>query len=341
MPHSSGGGSHGGGSHSGGGSSRSGGGGSSQSSHRSSYFRGAYHYVYYRNGKANHFYNQQPITEENIASRKRTYRGLIIGLSIFYAFFIFGMLGEYIKIPKVPNVNYNDKDVAVTDTADIFSESEEAELLETLKEFQDKSNVTPCILTIENSEWKTHYTSLENYAYEAYIDNYSDEMHWLIVYSTDHNKSWEDWNFEGMQGDDTDPILTVGNTDKFNQTLHKYLLNDRISKFDAFNDSFKELNESIFKVSVDVGGLIIAAIGTLTHAVLFFGMLYLTMGRYIKIDSKAIMLPEGEKKYLEDTCEYCGGLFIHGIHISCPHCGGALPPANGPIFVSDDIKNAK
>ena len=32
-------------------------------------------------------------------------------------------------------------------------------------------------------------------------------------------------------------------------------------------------------------------------------------------------------KVLEDTCEYCGGVYVHGIHLRCPHCGAAVKPA--------------
>ena len=39
----------------------------------------------------------------------------------------------------------------------------------------------------------------ESYAYDEYLDLFDDEMHWLIVFSTDGDEEWEDWYWEGMQ----------------------------------------------------------------------------------------------------------------------------------------------
>ena len=35
-----------------------------------------------------------------------------------------------------------------------------------------------------------------------------------------------------------------------------------------------------------------------------------------------------KEKIEEDNCEYCGGLFIRGKHLSCPHCGAAIKAKN-------------
>jgi hypothetical protein len=28
----------------------------------------------------------------------------------------------------------------------------------------------------------------------------------------------------------------------------------------------------------------------------------------------------------QESCNFCGGVYIIGIHTECPHCGGAIPP---------------
>ncbi|MCR5100195.1 MAG: hypothetical protein K6B41_02425, partial [Butyrivibrio sp.] len=40
-----------------------------------------------------------------------------------------------------------------------------------------------------------------------------------------------------------------------------------------------------------------------------------------KAQSKGIKVEESD---FEDTCEYCGGIYIHGKHDSCPHCGAPI-----------------
>lgn len=68
---------------------------------------------------------------------------------------------------------------------------------------------------------------------------------------------------------------------------------------------------------------------------MYFIFVYALFGANLKTDSIAFELPDAEKRYLEDICQYCGGMFIHGIHISCPHCGGTLPPAEGLVYIED------
>ncbi|MBR1930030.1 MAG: hypothetical protein IJ833_00950 [Lachnospiraceae bacterium] len=39
------------------------------------------------------------------------------------------------------------------------------------------------------------------------------------------------------------------------------------------------------------------------------------------------------EQYIEDKCEYCDGVYVHGLHLICPHCGAPIRPANQPIEV--------
>ncbi len=330
MPHSSGGGSHGGGSH--GGSH----GGSSSTSHATKYFPGAHHYVYYKNGKAHHFYNKEPITPESIEKKRKSFRIIAVILALFYSVALVGIIsaGAFGKA-HVPNTHYSDKDIEICDKLGLFDEDEEEDLYDALEEFQDMTGVTPYVLTIDNSEWKKRYSKLENYAYDKYLELFDDEMHWLLVYSTDGDEDWEDWYWEGMQGDDTDPVLTTYNTDVFTKSFHKYISDDDYSVAEALIKSLDKMEDGMFDRHVNLGLLIGGTAFILIHGtIMFFGMWAAFMST-AKTEKIAFELPVADKTYLEDKCEYCGGLFIHGIHISCPHCGGALPPADGPIFVQN------
>ena len=42
------------------------------------------------------------------------------------------------------------------------------------------------------------------------------------------------------------------------------------------------------------------------------------------IDEKAIEVNIPMNSCTEDTCEYCGGVYLHGLHVSCPHCGAPI-----------------
>ncbi len=120
-------------------------------------------------------------------------------------------------LPFVPK-NYN-HNIVLKDEAGVIDN--EDELYKELERFMDKTGVTPSVVTIHNEEWENYYT-LENYAYDRYLQEFDDEMHWLIVYSepTEPDPRFNDWYWEGMQGDDTDPVITVDKANEFNRRLH-------------------------------------------------------------------------------------------------------------------------
>lgn len=96
-----------------------------------------------------------------------------------------------VDTPQKLEIDY-DTNILIADILDVMTETEEAELSAKVKEFQDVTGVTPAVLTVANDEWKPYYESLENYAYDYYVNAFSDEKHWLIVYSTDSGTKFED-----------------------------------------------------------------------------------------------------------------------------------------------------
>ena len=330
MPHSSGGGSHGGGFHSGG--SR---GGSSSSGHQTKYYKNAYHYAYYRDGKVHHFYTSDDITPEYLQKKRKqleTDKKRIVPFTLAVCAFM-SLSSGAITITKKPTKSYTNTTIQIEDRMDLMTDQEEQELYSTLEKFQEKSNVTPYILTISNSEWKIEYSNLENYAFDYYNNTFYDEMHWLIVYSTDESNS-SDWYWEGMQGDDTDPILTAQNTELFGKTLQKKLVNKNTRIAEALDSSFNTLMNKMFGVQINHGLLFtyLYMVGIIVIAII---AKIRGQQRTLEQEETAFKLPDPEKHFLEDKCKYCGGMFIHGIHTTCPHCGGALPPATGLVYVPD------
>lgn len=330
MPHSSGGGSHGGGSH--GGSHSSGGHGGSGSGsasrrHSSTYFNGARHYVYYKNKKPVHFYSDVEITPEYIKKRKRTWKLIRIVLAVFYMFmFLVSGLTASLSMPHKLTWECVDP-IRIVDNNSMISASEEAALMEQLQEFRDKTGISVTILTVHDDEWEDNFYTLENYAFDYYVSNMSDEANWLIVYSEPESYTgFNDWKWEGMQGDDTDGVLTDSSTDKFNAEMQKNITKDGFPK--AVAETFDYFNDIVMKTSINFPFLIISFFAMALHASIFFFVTWLVFGNNIKIDEKAIELENPQYRYVEDTCAYCGGMYIHGIHTSCPHCGAPVQPLN-------------
>ncbi len=320
MPHSSGGGSHGGGSHHSS-SGRSGGDSGVRTSNR--YFPGSHRYVYYRNYRPIYYFsNAAPPTR-----RVPPVLTLIVSGIILVALNAFLVWVSYER-PRKLDIDY-DATVQVIDDANVMTDQEERELTRTLQDFLDLTGITPVVLTDYNSKWQGFYSSLENYAYDRYLNMFSDEKHWLIVYTEPENPSanFNDWYWEGMQGDDTDPVLTSSKADSFTDDLHDRLLaRTRNTVAKAINDAFRESMKTIMREGFTADGiqalLIVNGIGIVITLISFFSV----QSRNKLVGAARCATDQGTTR--EDKCEYCGGLYVHGLHMTCPHCNAPIPPAN-------------
>lgn len=330
MPHSSGGGSHSSGSHHS--SSFSHSSSSSSSSGNSgpvisrTYFQGARRFVYYKHKKPVYVYSTEDLTALEKPSPLR-FLYLIFFLP-FFAFGIFALLHSFTKAEKL-EMNYNPTTVTIEDNMDLFDQTEEETLLNTLTKFQDMTGITPVVTTTQNESWKQYYDNLEIYAYDWYVNKYSDEKHWVIVISVPGNpdENFEDWYFEGMQGNDTDSIITQEVADHFTDVLNENLFaSTRFTKGQAVDDAFKAIMPNLMKGHLDP---------------FFFGfsiawLLFTGFGCYSmafhdpqKKLRKAMLCPQDydgvAEIMLERICGYCSNIYVRGIHLKCPHCGAPLP----------------
>ena len=307
MPHSSGGGSHGGGSH-GGSHGGYGGGARHRVSHSS--FPGATRYVYYK--------NNQPVivyADYDVRQQRSPFRFVLLLFYIpFFLVFGIGMGKSMVNIPTKVKVDYDDR-IVIEDRIDVIGNEDKLE--DTLEEFLDKTGIAPAVITVNNEDWNKNYTSLENYAYDLYVNHFDDEKHWLIVYSQPVNagSGFNDWYWEGMQGDDTDKVLTQRTTSVFNSTLQKNLLAE--SPDEAIRDSFESFTPVVMKVYINWGmiPLMLIVFG-------FLGVHCFFMVFYKQKDSKYLKdaIVCNEEFIRQETCNYCGGVYVVGHHLSCPHC---------------------
>ena len=322
MPHSSGGGSHGGGSH-GGSHGGHGGGSGRHTSHAQ--FPGSTRYVYYRDRQPVFVYSNYDITKKRSPAR--------FLLLLFYAPFIlvmiFGVGKSAINIPVKLMADYDDE-IIIEDRADVFRD--EASLEDALEEFLDKTGIAPAVISVNNEDWNKNYTNLENYAYDLYVNRFDDEKHWLIVYSQPSEPKGEfvDWYWEGMQGDETDNIITVKVANTFNSSLQKNLTKSKDSPDKAIKDTFEEVTPNIMKASVNWGSVFVMIFVTGFLAVHAFFMVFYTPkeAKYYKDAIKC-----EEEVVRQEKCDYCGGVYIVGHHLSCPHCQA---PVKAHDYTVDD-----
>ena len=327
MPHSSGGGSHSSGSHSGSGTSFS-----SKYSAKSSSFAGSTRYLYYADSKPYFVYANYDIRK----GRKLPVKSApIIFCIIFMLMAILHIPTEYHNPTKLEwseeelsSIKY--ETILISDTANVISDKES--LRKSLDAFYNETGIMPAVITVEESIWVNNYTEIEHFAYDTYVNLFDDEKHWLILYSSaEKNESgFENWKWEGMQGNDTDPILSSNETNLFNKTLQKCLLQN--SKYDvgqAISVAFDTLTPVAMKKYLPTD-VITSSFATF----IIFGIVLLILIRpNPKLNNQyksAVVCPETFED--QETCEYCGGIYVVGLHTKCPHC-------SAPVKAHDFTRN--
>ena len=316
MPHSSGGGSHGGGHHSG---SR----GSSGSADLNMFkhfrtvrvsrhdYGSPYRYVYYRNHKMHCVYANEDVKDRPLFSSAGAVVVSLIVLAILVCVWASVLSGK-----KPLKQDYNNT-IMIEDNLGVIKD--ENALRSSLGNFRTVTGITPAVLTVNDSDWKNSGKSLEKYAYDRYVNAFSDEKHWLIVYSLPDNvnSDFVDWSWEGMQGDDTDLIITERVAEDFNKEFHDSLVRENTvekSLIGAF-----DMTAGKCMKGVAVNDDILIFIVVISYFAVYFCVYIL------KPDLSSIKyrhMAEVPLNSVAVTCDYCGGQYMSRTVQNCPHCGG-------------------
>lgn len=245
-------------------------------------------------------------------------------------FFIFGMTmllpAVVALLPPVKKTMKYDTEIIIEDNAGIITRAEEKELMKELEEFQDLTGITPAFYTVYNEDWTKKYKKLEYYAYDLYVDEFEDEKHWLIVYSEPKNPDqyFNDWYWEGMQGDDTDSILSRKKTEIFNSSFQKNLLKrDKMTVAEALTGSFDDFNKVVMTKNKD-DWMMTVVFGIVSLVANGAGVLFIVFGVRSRKQKKTAFECNDEV-IRQAKCEYCGGVYIVGHHTNCPHCQAQIP----------------
>ena len=270
MPHSSGGGSSGGGFSGGGGSGGSGG----VSDH---YFPGAHRYRkhYSSTGRDEYVY-------ASAMPRKGGIGTLILFGIIAVGFISMTILGVRSSVPRKLEPKYTDVP-AIYDDVEVFRDSEEKILQSTIDDYCELTGICPVLYTVSASEWSGSYSSLEDYTFKKYVNNFSDEQHFVIVYSVPdseieylHEGTISKTNFvwHAVQGDETDPLITEDMFDSFGNLLQNNLMKG-VEPAKAFNASFiMAIEDASGKLNGESKGSGIKAYLPLIVVIAFFGFIF-------------------------------------------------------------------
>jgi len=301
MPHSS------GGSHHGGHSFHSSGSGFSRS-HAHIYSRPR-RYVYYRHGERCVVTTTESPKDARFAA---------IAFSIVFALVLVIIAPFFIKAcmaPKKAESGYaapiiNDKVEILGDTSDLYA---------ALDEFGKKTGITPAVETVYSDEYSL---SLQSYAYGRYLKLFTNESSWLIVISCERSdpSNVSKWRWEGMQGNDTDNILTTSVLEPFNKSIDDgfdFPMQDNPTK--VLTDAFTKLNSYVMNPFVISDTEIWAVFGFCMFGVLFgiaFAAVITSYKKYGKTIECADLNDNAKR-----ACPKCGGESSIENHDYCPFCG--------------------
>ena len=328
MAHSSGGGSSGGGSH---GGSGGGHGGSANSKFGSSYYPGSHRYVYYVGGRPRYYFSDEPYTTKTARQQRSAtiLSGIMTGGGAFL-FFIFCLLASFHIFEKV-DTNY-DTTVVIEDSAGVLTGEDEEELRNSFDSFLELTGVTPAFVSVEEADWKGDYSTLEVYALKTYYNLFPDEKHWLFVYSDGGNR--ETWGWEGIIGDDCESAITEEAEEELTEKVQQNLwASSRYSVGGALAAALDSLSQTVTKTTFDseMGFMLLMLLG-----VTVFGVYQVIKGLKMDPDNdpkiQSSRCTTDSDKPAEDTCEYCGGVYVHGIHYNCPHCGAPIKVEKGGVY---------
>ena len=271
---------------------------------------------------------------------------MVLGIIIFSAFMIPALFAliygtkQSVNVPKKLTY-FEDRDkrpeYVIEDDLDVLED--EKALKKSMKEFYETTGIVPAVITVENSEWKADYSNMEQYAYDQYVNRFhSAEVYVLIVYSSEtKDDGFDDWHYEIMLGDDTEHIFTDKRTREFNEALNKrFLERSKYSVDDAIAKTLDEYRPKVMKTSFNPVSIIIWVIVFFVFAAC--GVPFLIVGL------KPEKIPEEYKTaqpcdltvVYQEACNYCGGVYIIGMHTSCPYCGAAITPHQ---YVKDEQGN--
>lgn len=345
MPHSGGGGSHGGGSHHSSHSSSSGGrhGSSVNSGPRISGkpFKGSHTYVIYdKTGESRLLYSSS--SNYNASFSKATFWtqlifslvfvipgviALIVALGSFAGSVSFGMT-------KTSLPDYVEDDIVIFDDYDMLSSSEEQSLKQELEAFQKATGIIPSVEFVHEEQWRDNYVDMENFAYNEYVSNFSDEYHLLVVYSDgyhDDNTGFNEFYYHTMWGDNLSKTASSRDENKFLDILSKELTrsngeNVGTALENSFGGFLKYLKSKGFRFDSEkiICGLFLILWGAgFAGGGLTLLIPTLESLRLLKRDGEQMYKVADIKKKAE--CAYCGCSYYLDTVGNCPSCNAPLP----------------
>ena len=248
----------------------------------------------------------------------------------FITFHMLIMVGAFVmsSIQFGSKVNGDTERITIVDKAEILSTKEEQEILVLFREIYDKSGM-PITLYTDDFSWKEHYEDLEVYSEELYYQISYDEDAMIILFTTDNDEKFMDWEYDVYCGDDTIRCFSDSTFDKYLERFQKGMANQDLAyALDyAWNSVMDELAETT------VSEMIVAV----PFLLIFYAIFYIAIlgsvkkkyvaYKYFKEDPEKL---SKEPMTLYGECPNCGASNTAQAEV-CPYCNSLLKISDGKV----------
>lgn len=312
---------HGGGSRSGGshhsshsshgGGSRSGGSGSSSSVSNirisTTPFLGCYNRSYYdRHG----VYHQCYTSDKSYGKQSAGTLEIIVTFVIIliFAMLVTGAPGSSF-IRHGGKVSGDRSRIYIEDTADVLTPEEETEVLSLFEKVYDKTGM-PITLYTDDFSWKEHYRSLEVYSEELYYQIGYEEDALIILFTTNGDEDFYDWEYDVYCGDDTEKCFSDEAFDDFLDAFQKGMAGQKLAE--ALDYGWNSVYHELAKTTIDGARLL----ATVMVFLIYSGMVaivYLGTMRKDKARREA-------RRYFRQHPEAMSDKPM-SVYNECPNCG--------------------
>ncbi len=324
---------HGGGSRSGGSRGSSGGSRSGGSSSRVSRtpFHGCYNRSYYdRRGRYHSYYtNSRDFGTTNGWNVGTIF--VLVFVTIHMFIMLSGFSSDFIHFGK--KINGDTDRIYIEDRANALTAEEEEKVLDLLQEVYEKSGMPVTVYT-DDFDWRRHYANIEVYSEELYYSIGYEEDAMILLYTTNNDDGYYDYEYDFYCGDDTVDCLSDMTFDTLIDNFHKGMAG--LNLYDAIDYSFRSVMDdlAVFKIYwVGAPGILML--------LAFYSIFYISILRGVTKKNAAYRYfrehPEAfssEPMTLYATCPSCGAPNSEQSEV-CPYCNGLLKISDGKTkFVS-------
>ena len=275
------------------------------------YFSGATRFVFYVNKKPQYVYADYDITQ-----RKGPMRYLVLCVYIVILLIGLKLTSGGLVTPKAiaSSAEYTPS-VTIYDDLDVLGNTTSLE--KAMTKFMVTTGVAPCVVVVEsNDRTLTSYRSdLGKYAKKTYTDKFVDQKHWIIIYKYDPDNPTAVDAAE-YHGTETKNVITTKSAANFMEILNRALGNrPQYTICQAFEKAFNDTEPVImsFQTNPILLGI---GIAICLYAVVF-GWIKFGYNKNERYFGKAVICPSS---VTEEKCVHCGGYYVVGTGIACPHC---------------------